>query len=605
MALQTTTSIYLSSTPLHSYLSLKIEQQLDAHHDLELVCRADVIEQLSDELVGASKEYLGGIITVQIQALGNYGGYKELEFKGVVTKVRAIKGSDQQKGNLIKLHAKSSSILADNGAHFTSYSDVNLSEILERTFQGYDVGKLETSFAPRSSETIHYSVQHNQSAFSYASRLAAYHNEWFYYNGKQLIFGSPSTEETELSYGVDLQDFSIELDTVANATTYISSDYLTDELHQKSSKEINIPSEGYHGFMDNRSKTLYHKPTQASHSLYTDSNQKSRLDTQVEQHTIARAMKQVIARGVSDNPSVALGALIRVQGYGRYRIIGITHTNTEHGVYHNEFTAVEASFDTYPHMDLNRYPQSDTTVATVMDNADPENLGRIRVQFPWQKAMGTMTPWLRMITPHGGSEKGFHFLPEKKEQVMVGFENRNAESPFILGALYSGTANPSGFATEMNDIKIIKTRSGHTLEFNDTKGGESITIMDTNGNTILIDTVNNNMNITALETMTFNAKNIKMIAEENVDIQAKREIKTASEGDTLVLSKGAATMQATGDTTITSDASVTVEARSDTTIKGVNTVVEGQSEAKLKGQQTKVQGQMTTIQGASGKTDYM
>ncbi|WP_062062575.1 type VI secretion system Vgr family protein [Aquimarina longa] len=523
MALQTTTSIYLSSTPLHSYLSLKIEQQLDAHHDLELLCRADVIEQLSDELVGASKEYLGGIITVQIQALANYGGYNALEFKGVVTKVRAIKGYDQEKGNLILLQAKSTSILADNGNHYASYNDVNLSEILERTFQGYDIGKLETNFAPRSSETIHYSVQHNQSAFSYTSRLAAYHNEWFYYNGKQLVFGSPSTEETELRYGVDLHDFSIELDVVANTTTYSSTDYLTDELHQKSSKEINIPSEGYHGFMDNKSKELYHKPTQASHSLYTDSNQKSRLDTQVEQHTIARAMQQVIAKGSSDNPSVALGAIIRVQGYGRYRIISITHTNTEHGVYGNEFTAVEASLDTYPHMDLNRYPQSDTTVATVMDNADPQHLGRIRVQFPWQKAMGTMTPWLRMITPHGGSEKGFHFLPEKAEKVMVSFENRNAENPFVLGALYSGTASPSGFATETNDVKIIKTRSGHTLEFNDTKGGEHITITDKNGNTFMIDTAGNNINITALETMTFNAKNMQLNIQENLNISVGKD----------------------------------------------------------------------------------
>ncbi|WP_062059428.1 type VI secretion system Vgr family protein [Aquimarina longa] len=539
MALQTTTTIHLSSTPLHSYLSLKIEQQLDAHHDLELLCRADVIEQLSDELVGASKEYLGGIITVQIQALANYGGYSALEFKGVVTKVRAIKGYDQEKGNLILLQAKSTSILADNGNHYASYSDVNLSEILERTFQGYDIGKLETNFAPRSSETIHYSVQHNQSAFSYASRLAAYHNEWFYYNGKQLVFGNPSTEETELRYGVDLQDFSIELDVVANTTTYSSTDYLTDELHQKSSKEINIPSEGYHGFMDNKSKELYHKPTQASHSLYTDGNQKSRLDTQVEQHTIARAMQQVIAKGSSDNPSVALGAIIRVQGYGRYRIISITHTNTEHGVYGNEFTAVEASLDTYPYMDLNRYPQSDTTVATVMDNADPQHLGRIRVQFPWQKAIGEMTPWLRMITPHGGSEKGFHFLPEKAEKVMVSFENRNAESPFILGALYSGTASPSGFATDKNDVKIIKTRSGHTLEFNDAKGAEHITISDKNGNTFMIDTADNNINVTALETMTFNAKNIEINASEEVKVNAGTNMITRVTDDLSISAKNA------------------------------------------------------------------
>ncbi|WP_062054007.1 type VI secretion system Vgr family protein [Aquimarina longa] len=520
MALQTNTSIYLSGNKLDSYISLKLSQQLDAHHDLELVCRADVIEQLTEELIGESKDYLGGLITLQIQAVSKYGGYKELEFKGVVSGLEAIKGDDQYQGNLIVLQVKSTSILADDGEHYASYNDMNLSEIMERTFQGYDVGKLETNFAPRSSETIHYSVQHNQSAFSYASRLAAYHNEWFYYNGKQLIFGNPSTEETELIHGIDLRSFSIQLDTIANATSYISSDYLTGALHKKSSTEINTSSEGYHGFMDNKSRELYHKTTQVVHSLLTDPNQKYRLDQQVEQYTKAKSMKQVIARGSSDNPSVALGAIIKVKGYGSYRIISITHTNTEDGVYTNEFTAVEASSDTYPHMDLNRYPKSDITTGIVIDNNDPEGLGRIKVQLPWQKTIGSTTPWIRVMTPHAGAEKGFFFVSEKGEEVVIGFEGSNAEKAFVMGALYSGTASPSTLQADLNNRKSIRTRSQHLLEFDDTAGAESITITDKNGNAFKIDTANNNINITALENMTFMAKNIEFRATEDIKVSA-------------------------------------------------------------------------------------
>ena len=316
MALQTSTKIYISGTPIQSYLSLKLSQEIDAHHDLELVCRTDVVEKLSEELIGDSKEYLGGVIMVQISSVTDIGGYKELEFKGLVTKVKGTKGFHQASGDLVSIYAKSTSIISDDGAHYASFNDLGLSEILERTFREYDVGKLETAFAPVSSDTIHYSVQHNQSAFSYASRLAAYYNEWFYYDGSALVFGSPHTDETELLYGVDLQNFSIELSSVPNSFDYFTNDYLTDELHQKSSSEVSIPSEGYHGFTDAKSKELFNKQTQVYHNAYNDASVKQRLDNQVEQYTKARAMQQVIAIGSSDNPGVQLGRVIKINGYG-------------------------------------------------------------------------------------------------------------------------------------------------------------------------------------------------------------------------------------------------------------------------------------------------
>ena len=138
MALQTITQIFISGVPITSYVSLKIDQEIDAHHSLALVCRTDVVEKLSEELIGDSKEYLGGTITVKISSISDFGGYKELEFKGVVTKVKATKGFQQSSGDLVTLEAKSTSILSDDGGHHASFNDMSLSEILEKTFKGYD-----------------------------------------------------------------------------------------------------------------------------------------------------------------------------------------------------------------------------------------------------------------------------------------------------------------------------------------------------------------------------------------------------------------------------------------------------------------------------------
>ncbi|WP_027392960.1 type VI secretion system Vgr family protein [Aquimarina latercula] len=551
MALQTTTQIFISGTPIQSYVSLKLGQAIDDHHTLQLICRADVVEQFSEELIGDSKEYLGGVIAVKISSVTDFGGYKELEFKGIVTKVMATKGFHQSSGDLVTIEAKSASILSDDGIHYASFNDVSLSDILDQTFQGYDKGKLETSFSPVSSNTIHYSVQHNQSAFSYASRLAAYYNEWFYYDGQKLVFGTPSNEETELQYGVDLQNFSVELNTVSNSFDYFTNDYIADETHRKSSAEISIPSEGYHGFMDNKSKELFNKQTQVFHNTYDDASTKARLDTQVDQYTKARAMQQVIAKGSSDNPGVNLGEIITVKGKGSYRIIKITHTNIEGGSYKNTFEAVDANFTAYPKMDINKYPISNVQTAIVKENNDPDGMGRIKVQFPWQKASGSTTPWLRMMTPHAGSDKGFHFIPELEEQVIVSFDGGNAEKPFVMGALYNGSAQPSSWQSDSNNIKAIKTRAGHTIKLDDTQGAEMITITDKNQNIIQIDTVGESILISAPENISIAAKNIDISASESLTMAASENM-SVSAGEEYSLSSQNIIQQAEEDISIES-----------------------------------------------------
>ena len=89
-------------------------------------------------------------------------------------------------------------------------------------------------------------------------------------------------------------------------------------------------------------------------------------------------------------------------------------------------------------------------------------MGRVQVQMAWQKYENTQTPWLRMTNPHAGSGKGMYFIPENGEEVLVAFENDNAEKPYIQGAMYNGNET-SGYNTAGNDKKVIQTRSGTKL----------------------------------------------------------------------------------------------------------------------------------------------
>ena len=523
MALQSRTDIYIAGNPIPAFQEFNLHQNLGVHHSFELVCRMDVLEKASlGSLAEDSKNYLGETFTFQVNSLGEFSGYKTLEFKGVVTSVNSLKAFNHKNGDLVIIGGHSTTILAEDGPHYSSHNDVTLQDILEKTFAGYDKGKLETAFEPRTSGPLHYSVQNNESSWQYTARLASQYSEWFYFNGKKLIFGTPEEGDAiPLTYGHDLQEFSMELNPQPNKFNYFTNDYLTDEHHQKSTAGV-AGANGYNGFSSEKAAKLYSKETNVFINGYNDPQLKKRLDTHVEQQKKAADQRQVILKGSSDNPGVGLGKVVKIKGqdehYGSYRVTRVSHTTNENGRYQNTFEAVSAETDVYPLTNFNAIPKSETQTAVVTENADPEGMGRIKVQFSWQKMMGEMTPWLRIVTPHSGGDKGFHFIPETGEEVLIGFEGGNAERPYVMGALYHGNHRPKSWKTEKNDIKAIRTRSGHTFEMNDANGSESITITDKNGNVIRIDTANNDIMISALENMTLNAKNMQTNVEENMDV---------------------------------------------------------------------------------------
>ncbi len=544
MALQSQLEIFIGGTPITAFKSFTLDQEIGKHHDFELVCRTDVLQKLSGDIISETKDFLGETIIVQIGALGFGGGYKELAFKGVVTSVDGIKGFQNRKGDTVVISGKSSCIIADDGPHYASHHDVPLSDILQKTFQGYDASKLTLDFNPVNKEALHYSVQQHESSYEYAARLAAQYSEWFYYNGKKLILGQASYDTVPLHYGTDLQEFSLKLAPTPNKYKYFTNDYLTDELHEKATSEISTGVSGFNQFTSDKSETLFAKETAVYINTYNDTRLKQRLDRYVEQQNKATEVKQVLVKGKSDNPGVNLGDVVSIQddttGYGSFRVIKVTHTANENGKYLNEFEAVTAELDVYPNTDMMAFPKSETQVATVKDNVDPDGISRIRVQFPWQKPYGELTPWLRVVSPHAGGEKGFHFIPEKGEEVLVGFEGGNAERPYVMGSMYTGGAQPGAFQSDANDVKAIQSRSGTKMIMNDKAGSMLLTdqgtasmMMDGGGNTKMT------TNASHTTTVGEDSSVLKMDADGNIDLTGKEKLTiTIGESSITMLKDG-------------------------------------------------------------------
>lgn len=135
----------------------------------------------------------------------------------------------------------------------------------------------------------------------------------------------------------------------------------------------------------------------------------------------------------------------------------------------------------------------------VVDNADPEQLGRLKLSIPSVLGDDLVTGWALPCAPYGGdADQGFFFIPEPKAGVWVEFEEGDLEFPIWVGAFWSKPGGESELpkpnkadGSEEDGVqdpptrKIIKTKKGHTIQLEDKDNEEMVTIVEaTNGQVI-------------------------------------------------------------------------------------------------------------------------
>jgi uncharacterized protein involved in type VI secretion and phage assembly len=149
---------------------------------------------------------------------------------------------------------------------------------------------------------------------------------------------------------------------------------------------------------------------------------------------------------------------------------------------------------------------SGVVVAVVTNNKDEDGLGRVKVRFPWLSEQDE-SQWARMAAPMAGKQRGIYFLPEVDDEVLVAFEHGDIRFPYVLGALWNGKdAPPETNGDGKNNLRVIRSRSGHVIRLNDEDGKETVEIVDkSEKNRILIDTAKNSITITSDKDITLSA----------------------------------------------------------------------------------------------------
>ncbi len=611
MAIDTQITVSLDGTIFKNIIDFSLEENVGKHTKFTVSVRGQSMEDRlnGNSILESSRVYLGKPFSLEISGLEGFG-YEKFYFKGTITQVRGKKGKEEGgMGDIIDVVGYSNSILLDDGPHMNSFLEKNLSDIVLDTTAVYSNSNIIVATAPENDSVISYAVQNKQSTFKYLQYLAASNGEYLLYNSDTLYFGKPTIGvEIELKYGFDLKDFSLGLETQSLNFDYYSNDYFSESTSQASGSSMNSNATGYTAMVTNASNEVYPESNQLLFSTFEDVNLQQRIDTAVGLQKKIAEQNQVTLYGESVNTGVSLGKIINIKSnegsFGSYRVTNVKHAYGIRGKYKNTFTAVPLEIDIYPLTNIAIVNKAQAQIGKVTNATDPEGMSRIQVQFPWQVATSGTTPWIRVATSYAGGNRGFHFLPEVGDEVLVGFENGEVERPFMQAALYTGANKPEEWQTDANNVKAIRTRSGHTIELNDTEGEEKINIYDNEGSIIIFDTVAKSLTINATETIDIGAKNINIVAEENITIQAQGDIITAAEGDISIQSQGATDIQATGDASLVSSGAVTVEATSDATLAGANAVVSGQASAELNGAQAKVAGSaMTEISGGIVKVN--
>jgi len=194
------------------------------------------------------------------------------------------------------------------------------------------------------------------------------------------------------------------------------------------------------------------------------------------------------------------------------------------------------------------------TIGVVTNNKDPDGLGRVKVKLPWLSEQ-VESYWARLLTPMAGNGRGFYFLPEVDDEVLVAFEHGVVEFPYILGALWNGKDKPPGSNRDgKNNLRTIKSRSGHVITFDDTTNAEKIIIRDkTTKNEIVIDSKSNALTIRAEGDLLIEAKGKISLKSSNGDV--------AIEGKNLSL-------QAKQNCEVKANTNATVQAAAQLALKG-------------------------------------
>jgi uncharacterized protein involved in type VI secretion and phage assembly len=168
---------------------------------------------------------------------------------------------------------------------------------------------------------------------------------------------------------------------------------------------------------------------------------------------------------------------------------------------------------------------SGVVIGVVTNNQDDDGMGRIKVKFPWRDENADDSYWARIASLMAGPDRGAYFLPEVGDEVLVTFPpETNDDGKNNIRKIKSRSGHEIIFNddAEASQEKLeIHTKAGHKITLDDSSGGEKIEIIDKSGNnSMTIDSVQNEISIKSSMKLSIESQMIEIKSGGMMNIEA-------------------------------------------------------------------------------------
>lgn len=456
-SITTKTTLLVEGTRIDSFESITLRQSIHDSHEFRVTFEHDSVEALKLLFPSVLTQFARKSIDITVQGDPSAPA---LEFKGVITRVDLQQRDDAYWGRLTLIgHGQAESLRHVPGT--ATFMDKPVIAIVNESLTTYTFPK--KVLPPAGPTLIPFCVRYRESTWDFLKRMAYDFGAWFYYDGTTLQFTAQpiAMAPITLTFGANLVNFRS--GSRAKPTFFKHYDYLPLlDMRLESESPADLAP--------------YLKPVSAGTANPHPAQSMADMAPFKDNRKAALGSEETFMEGKALVTNVFPGQIVTVKdsalGSGGssapHIVTDVTHFINGVGQYHNRFQAIPADVVAMPVRNLKR-PMAETQIGTVMDNKDPNGMGRVRVQMLWMTAP-EKTPFIRMTMPSFGlnnlmaRNRGFVFVPAIKDQVMVGFEHNDPERPFVIGAIPHGM-NAAIDVVDPEKEKHISVGSGSTLTF--------------------------------------------------------------------------------------------------------------------------------------------
>jgi phage protein D/phage baseplate assembly protein gpV len=268
-------------------------------------------------------------------------------------------------------------------------------------------------------------------------------------------------------------------------------------------------------------------------SLVRSGVRKDSIQNPLDAVKLAKALLSDLLEGLYEGqgrcvgiPGLTAGNYIEIRGVGKrfsgtYRVRKVTHRIDGNG-YGTDFSITAQSHSSLLGMLRKQIAEEPSptraerfygvVLAEVVKNHELVDtppkvpLGRVMVSYPGLSDDFT-SGWAPCVRPMAGDDMGFYALPQEGEQVLVAFEHGDLSKPYVLGSLWNAKQSPpEKNADGKNNLRLIKSKAGHTIVFDDTAQASQLVVKDGKGSSITLNAQDGSITISARKDLTITAK---------------------------------------------------------------------------------------------------